>query len=240
MIEVELTGEGPDVLMLHGAAGGFDQGTWTAHALGLRGHRVIAVSRPAYLGTPDAGTIDDEVDLYAAALDALDVERAFVIGVSAGGMSASQFARRHPERVTRLVMLSAVSGPVTGLGLALIPYAMRASADANRSFIVAIRTPWGRRLFAELARTQGSPERRFGGLARDIRISRTFLPPEGITVASLIVHGTADANVPFAHAERTARGCTRGTLLPIDGGRHLCVMTHPEVGGRVREFLAAA
>ena len=38
-----------------------------------------------------------------------------------------------------------------------------------------------------------------------------------ITVAALVVHGTADDAVPFEHAERTVRGCLSGTLFPIDG-----------------------
>src|SRR5206468_12640157 len=63
-----ITGHGPGVLVLHGGLGGFDQGSWIAHALDLRAHRVIAVSRPGYLGTPDVGSLDAEADLYVAAL----------------------------------------------------------------------------------------------------------------------------------------------------------------------------
>jgi alpha-beta hydrolase superfamily lysophospholipase len=78
-----------------------------------------------------------------------------------------------------------------------------------------------------------------GGL-RDVRLSGSFTPPKGITVAALVVHGTADDAVPFEHAARTVRGCVNGTLIPIDGGRHLSLVTHAEVGERVREFLSEA
>ena len=39
-------------------------------------------------------------------LDALDVERVAVFGYSAGGPSALQFALRHPDRTTALVLLA--------------------------------------------------------------------------------------------------------------------------------------
>ena len=71
-IEVEITGDGPGVLVLHGGLGGFDQGSWIAHTLDLRVCRVIAVSRPGYLGTPDVGS-------------PLGIERIAVVEVSGAG-----------------------------------------------------------------------------------------------------------------------------------------------------------
>ena len=236
-IELEITGEGPAVLVLHGGLGGFDQGSWIAHALDLRAHRVIAVSRPDYLGTPAVASLDAEADLYVAALDALGIERVAVVGVSAGGVSTLHLASRHPQRVTRVVMVSAVSGPAAGPGLGVAWFVLRASADVNKSLLAAALDPAKRQLVAGLFRTFASPERRVRGGLRDLRLSGSFPPPTGITVAALVVHGTADDAVPFAHAERTVRGCTNATLAPIDGGRHLALVTHAEVGERVREFL---
>jgi pimeloyl-ACP methyl ester carboxylesterase len=239
-IEVEITGDGPGVLVLHGGFGGFDQGSWIAHALDLSAHRVIAVSRPGYLGTPDVGNLDAEADLYVAALDALGIERIAVIGVSAGGVPTLHLAGRHPQRVTRFVMLSAVSGPVADPGLGVAWFALRASVDVDKSLIAAAPDPAKRQLVAGLLRTFASPERRVRGGLRDLRLSGSFPPPDGITVAALVVHGTADDAVPFEHAERSVRGCRSGTLIPIDGGRHLSLVTHAQVAERVREFLRAA
>ena len=239
-IELEITGDGPGVLVLHGGLGGFDQGSWIAHALDLRAHRVIAVSRPGYLGTPDVGSLDAEVDLYVAALDALGIERIAVVGVSGGGVSTLHLVGRHPERVTRVVMLSAVSGPAAGPGLGVAWFGLRASADVTKSLLSAALDPAKRQLFAGLFRTFASPERRLRGGLRDLRLSGSFPPPKGITAAALVVHGTADDAVPFEHAERTVRACMTGTLIPIDGGRHLSLVTHAQVGERVREFLTAA
>ncbi len=239
ILEYESTGSGPAVLVLHGSAGGFDQGTWLGHVLGLRDHRVIAVSRPGYLGTTDRRTTDEAVALVAAGLDQLGLGRVVVIGVSGGGMAACRFAMLHPDRVRALVMLSAVSGPVfTGSAVADISHVARGSLDVNQAASGALVSRSRRKLLAEFVTTFSAPERRIRGVIRDVENSRTFAPPVGVTPPTLIVHGTADGIVPFAHAERTLSGCINGELVPIKGGGHLACLTHDELGTRVREFLA--
>lgn len=155
-------------------------------------------------------------------------------------MSTLHLVGRHPQRVTRVVMRSAISGPAADGGLGVAWFALRAGVDVTKSLLIAALDPAKRQLVGGLFRTFASPERRVRGCLRDLRLSGSFPPPEGITVAALVVHGTADDAVPFEHAERTARGCMSGTLIPIDGGRHLSLVTHAEVAERVREFLTAA
>ena len=52
IIEYAEAGEGPAVLVVHGAGGGFDQGMGLGKELVDRGFRVVSVSRFGYLGTP--------------------------------------------------------------------------------------------------------------------------------------------------------------------------------------------
>ena len=99
--------DGPPVLVIHGAGGGFDQGLDMAQGLIERGFRVIAPSRFGYLRTPlpaDASPAA-QADAHAAVLDALDIPRCAVFGASAGGPSTMQLALRHPDRVTALVLM---------------------------------------------------------------------------------------------------------------------------------------
>lgn len=107
-------GQGPVVLALHGGMGGYDQGLILARAVlsDLDRFRVLAVSRPGYLGTPLAAgeTPEAQADLYAALLDRLGIGRALVVAVSAGGVSALRFALRHPDRCAGLVLVSTATG----------------------------------------------------------------------------------------------------------------------------------
>lgn len=70
-----------------------------------QGIRVFAVSRFGYLRTPrpDDASPEMQADAHVCLLDALDVDKAAVMGVSAGAPSALQTAIRHPARVSALV-----------------------------------------------------------------------------------------------------------------------------------------
>lgn len=106
-IEYALAGTGPPVLIVHGAGGGYDQGLEFGQALVNRGFRIIAMSRFGYLRTPlpaDAAATA-QADAHACLLDALNIRRVAVAAASAGAPSAMQLARRHPGRVTALVLL---------------------------------------------------------------------------------------------------------------------------------------
>ena len=106
-IEYAGAGEGPPVLVVHGAGGGFDQGLELGEGLARAGFRVIAPSRFGYLRTPlpaDASA-EAQADAHACLLDALGVESAAIVGISAGAPSAVQLALRHPDRVRALLLL---------------------------------------------------------------------------------------------------------------------------------------
>ena len=112
-IEYAVAGDGPPVLVAHGAGGGYDQGLDFAGALVQSGFRVIAMSRFGYLRTPlppDASPAA-QADAYAALLDALHIPRAAVVGFSAGAPSSMQFALRYPERTGSLVLFVPAAYP---------------------------------------------------------------------------------------------------------------------------------
>lgn len=104
-------GEGPAVLVFHGGAGGYDQAMLFASETAPEGFLLIAPSRPGYLRSPLATgrSFEQQADAAAALLDSLGVESVAVVGVSAGGPAAIQFALRFPQRIWSLVLLSAVT-----------------------------------------------------------------------------------------------------------------------------------
>jgi pimeloyl-ACP methyl ester carboxylesterase len=110
-VEAVTWGEGPTVVALHGAMGGWDQGVLLARTVAFPHFKFIAISRPGYLGTPlSAGrSPQEQTDLCAAVLDALRMNCTAMMAISGGGPTALQFALRYPDRCKALVMISACS-----------------------------------------------------------------------------------------------------------------------------------
>lgn len=131
-VQLAREGQGPPVLAIHGGPGGFDQGLAYCRHLLDGGCEVLAPSRPGYLRTPlESGrTPEAQADLYAAALDALGIERAAILGFSTGGPSAVHFAARHPDRTTALLLDTAILAPFEP------PIGARQRATFESSFFV--------------------------------------------------------------------------------------------------------
>jgi pimeloyl-ACP methyl ester carboxylesterase len=106
-IEYALAGDGPPVLVVHGAGGGFDQGLEIGEPLVNSGFRIIAMSRFGYLRTPLPGdaSASAQAAAHACLLDALKISRAAVVGASAGAPSSMQFALRYPDRCSAMILL---------------------------------------------------------------------------------------------------------------------------------------
>ncbi len=122
-IEYAEAGQGPPVLVIHGAGGGFDQGLEFGRPLIAAGFRVIAPSRFGYLRTPmrsDASPAA-QADAHACLLDALHLPRVAVAGGSMGSPSAMQFCLRHPERCSALVLLFPIAYAPRPAGQPLVP-----------------------------------------------------------------------------------------------------------------------
>jgi pimeloyl-ACP methyl ester carboxylesterase len=110
--EVEVLGNGIPVLVLHGSPGGIDQARAMSEFLAKNRFKAICASRPGYLGTPlnpANQSINNEADLLAGVLDAVGIERAGVLAYSGGGPPAYRLAVRHPDRVSAIVAIAAVS-----------------------------------------------------------------------------------------------------------------------------------
>jgi pimeloyl-ACP methyl ester carboxylesterase len=106
-IEYAVAGSGAPVLVVHGAGGGFDQGLDFAGPLTQKSIKVIAVSRFGYLRTPlpKRASAEAQADAHLCLMNALGIERASVVGFSAGAPSAMQFAIRHPDRTAALFLM---------------------------------------------------------------------------------------------------------------------------------------
>jgi pimeloyl-ACP methyl ester carboxylesterase len=92
------------------------------------GFRIIAPSRPGYLGTPLATgrTPAEQADALAALMDAIGMDKIAVFAGSGGGPAAYALAANHPDLVTRLVQVDSVCVPIPPL-----PFARLSATDPS-------------------------------------------------------------------------------------------------------------
>ncbi len=266
-VECAVHGEGPTIIALHGAMGGWDQSLILARTIAEAGYRFVGISRPGYLGTPlSAGRRPEEqADLYVEVLDALGARDAALMAVSGGGYSAITFALRHRERCWGLVLVSTTGGIVREpipLSFRLTTLLVRSRwvnerirrkidqdprAAAARAILDpavrerTLRDPRATELLVSLVRsTADRMARRVPGTFNDIAVTRrTTYPLEQVGVPVLVVHGTADRMVPFEQHGRVLGSRSPGAeLLAIEGGEHVSIFTHrAEVRAKVTRFL---
>jgi pimeloyl-ACP methyl ester carboxylesterase len=182
-------------------------------------------------------TVQDMADDARGVLDALQIARAHVVGVSMGGMIAQRLALAAPERVLSLASVMSSSG-ARGLP--------EATAKVSRALL---SRPAGGNLQAEidhavklfkLIGSPGFPTDESLLRARVIESTERSYHPQGfmrqmvaiaadsqraaalsqMSVPTLVVHGKADPLVPFACGEDTARRIPGAQLSLIDGMGH--------------------
>lgn len=119
-VEYADRGDGEPLLAVHGTLGGCDQGLVASEFFRVNGFRIIAPSRPGYLGTPltTGRTPAEQADALAALLDALGIDSVPVFAGSGGGPAAYALAVRHPGRVKRLLQVDSVCLPIPPLRFA--------------------------------------------------------------------------------------------------------------------------
>ncbi|TVR66623.1 MAG: alpha/beta hydrolase [Gemmatimonadales bacterium] len=260
-----LTGgeEGPWVLLVHGAGGGYDLGELMAEILLGEGVRWIAPSRFGYLGSavPEGGTPDTQAHAYAWLLDELGVEEVAVVALSAGGASGLLFALLHPERVSSLTLVSAGVTRVGSLeqddadwkGRMLVrlfshdfPYWAVTSLFQGR-FIelmgadrdVAQRlTPQEARWLERLVESMRPASLRSKGALFD-----NLAPPAGhriggIQAPTLVIHAEDDRLQLFENARFAEATIPGARLLSFETGGHLVAITEqPTVREAVRRHV---
>ena len=109
----EIRGQGEPVVLVHGAfmaiSNNFHWAEWIGELSKTR--KVIAIEMQGHGRTADTGrdfTYDNLADDVAALLDYLKIPSADILGYSLGGGVALNCAIRHPDKVRKVVSISAV------------------------------------------------------------------------------------------------------------------------------------
>ena len=257
-------GDGPPVLVIHGAGGGYDQGAILASMLLGDEFRWIAPSRFGYLGSPlpEDASLAAQADALAALLDELGIERVAVVGVSAGGPPALQFALRHPERVTALLMAAAISdapylverepAPVSegaykmllqqdGIFWLLKRYApstlmtMFGVPEEVQSDLSSDEKAWA----ADFVDSILPVSMRYEGMINDMepRPRQEADTLGRIDAPTLVIHAADDTLVPIREGEFSAQTIPGADFIVLPEGGHLLLGHHDEVQSQVIAFL---
>ena len=110
----EVHGQGPPLVLIMGI--GYDATLWTlAQVPELSQMFQVVIFDNRDVGRSAAArapyTIAEMADDVAALMDALDITRTHVLGLSMGGMIALEFALRHAKRLRRLVLSGCGAAP---------------------------------------------------------------------------------------------------------------------------------
>ena len=256
-------GSGRPVVLIHGWP--LSGRSWEAQvpALVEAGYRVITYDRRGFgqSSQPWDGYDYDTFteDLHALLLH-LDVTDATLVGFSMGGGEVVRYVAKHGHtgRVRQAVLAAAVppylyksdDNPDGGLDDATIE-AFEGGVTADRiafledfttNFFSAngeLKTSEDQRLYAKSIAAGASPK---GTLDCIAAFGRTDFREDvaAVSVPTLVIHGDADAVVPFeVSGKRSSESIKDSELVVIEGGPHAINATHPAAFNKaLLEFLA--
>lgn len=238
-------GTGPTVVLLHSFLMDGSMFAPQVAALGDR-FRLVAVDERGHGATPADGPFDfwEVADDVLAVLDALDVERAALIGTSQGGFVALRVALRAAERVSALAVFgssAAAEDPEVAAQYRQIAAAWRDSGPVDQLVDTIAAICLGPMDAEEhKARWRTVDADRFDRIL-DALVERDDLRERlaSISAPALVMHGDQDAAYPVERAHEMA-GALPGAdeAVIVEGGHHFLSLTDADaVNARLGPFL---
>jgi pimeloyl-ACP methyl ester carboxylesterase len=261
-------GTGPPTVLFHGAS--MAASVWAPLLSHLPDRTLYLVDLPGcgfadpvdYTGVDLA---DHQRRFVGAVLDALELDRAALVGASQGGAFALRFAVQHPQRVTALALVSA---PALVLPGARVPLSMAILAGGRRARATARLVPppsprTARRMLASVGgqdAVRGVPEAMFDALGAAMALSmatnataapqtfrgRTPNPQlvlgdeqlAGCPVPTLFLWGEDDKVQGPQAGVRAAEVLPHGRIEVLPGGHGLWFEDPRRCGRLLTDFLA--
>lgn len=248
----EVIGAGEPVVFLHGGFAGRDTfarqrplaGHFRLLLRDLRGHNGAAAQLP-----PDYSFETTEIGDLLRLLDGEQIERAHLAGHSSGGAIAFAFARRHPERVGRLVLLEPTLFSLLPPGLlvqerafyeGLIAQAVRGEAIAATHAVVAhiAGEGWEARARPEaIVQVEAAAPMLAAHLRALLDLQVTPDDVRSLAAPALVVHGRRSLPFYAAIYERLRELRPDWRCLALDAGHTVHLQRAAEVNAAILEAL---
>jgi pimeloyl-ACP methyl ester carboxylesterase/DNA-binding CsgD family transcriptional regulator len=191
---------------------------------------------------PDEISLERAVDDLEAAVDAAGFDRFALFGASQGGSTSIEYAVRHPERVTHLVLFGSYARGWLKRGL---PAERMEELNAQ---LKLVEVGWGRDdpAYRHLFSTQFVPgasleqlnslselQRASASPANAVRVMRSFFELDvtasapRLTCPVLVIHAREDRRVPFEEGRLLAGLIPGARLLTLETRNHILLETEP-------------
>lgn len=240
--EYSVRGEGPALFLIHGIGAARDawrfvvpllESTFTCITYDLRGHGASPLPSQ---GEGEFG-LDDLVADLEALRARLGIEKAHFAGHSLGGMIAPAYARKHPDRVATLGLLSTAAGrgqvDRDKLGAVEAALAEKGIAEALPTFV----DRWFTDRFIEehrdlvdrrLKQVTDTDARVFMNVFRIY--ARTEMGPwlKEVVAPTLVLTGELDAGCNPRLNRFIADAMPRAELVVLEGYKHAILIEAPE------------
>lgn len=238
----------------------WDSSVWQHWLAGLSRHHTLVRydERGCGLSDRDVGhfEFDHWVEDLRAVVDAADLSRFPILGISQGAPTAIAFAAANPERVERLIL---VGGYAQGRMIRAATPEEKEEAELD---IELARVGWRRRddtflqVFAsqfmpdasaeqrsefnrlQLETTSADNAGRFLDVFAHIDVSALLAR---VTCPTLVIHARGDLRVPATQAQVLASSIPDSRLLMLDSGNHLLTadeLAWPHILNEIDDFLA--
>jgi len=256
-IAYRTAGRGPvDLVFVSGFISHLDL-MWELPGIATHHHRLASMGRVVFFdkrgtGLSDRslgfGSVADRMDDIRAVMDAAEVERAVIYGISEGGPLALVFAATYPDRVSKLWL----SGTFARV-LRAPDYDCGLDPEVAGTFPAWLRREWGtgRGLFAfcpdvpedalpllaRYERASCTPQLVEQIMERNIEIDvRPALAT--INVPTLVVHNAGDTIVPVAFGRYLAEHISGARYVEVPRSGHILWDVGAEIPPEAREFVS--
>ncbi len=254
-LEYYVEGNVPPLLLVMGLAG--QANAWGEPVMSqLREH--FTCIRYSHRGTggsdkPESRlTIRTMADDAATLMDALDIERAHVFGISMGGMVSQEIVLNYPERVNGLILGCTTPGwahgqvpsPEDTAGMVPQP-GLSPEEQADRFWPVVCAPAFienSAEFLKQMIETNLAQPTPIQTLMKRVAAAQAFDSFDRlgqIKAPTLVIHGDIDLLIPPANGDVLAAAITGAEKLTLSGAAHMFFWERPEESaGAVIEFLA--